>query len=97
MAEVVRSVEGDGGKISRREIQEVIAKAVELRALHAALMQGNNQNHNPSPIKFLSASPPLSRPSSHFSAHDYPVFTPVSLSLITLSLIHAVFLLAMKH
>lgn len=76
MAEVVRSVKGDGGKISRREIQEVIAKAVELRALHAALMQGNNQNHNPSPVKFLSASPPLSRPSSHVSAHDYPVFTP---------------------
>jgi len=81
MAEAVRSVNGDGEKTSRREIQEAIAKAVELRALHAALMQGNNQNRSPSRVKFLSASPPLSRPSSHYSAHDYPVFTPVSLSL----------------
>ncbi|PIA53465.1 hypothetical protein AQUCO_00900213v1 [Aquilegia coerulea] len=59
--------------ISKEEIQAAIAKAVELRALHASLMQSN------SPANFrlpTSASPSLPRPSSQFSAQDYPVFTP---------------------
>ncbi|KAF5186880.1 Irk-interacting protein [Thalictrum thalictroides] len=59
--------------ISKQEIQAAIAKAVELRALHASLMQTN------SPATFrlpTCASPSLPRPSSQFSAQDYPIFTP---------------------
>ncbi|KAK7262553.1 hypothetical protein RJT34_30127 [Clitoria ternatea] len=58
-------------EISRHDIQTAIAKAVELRALHAALMRGNS----PANARFPSSSP-ASRPVSHFSAQDYPVFTP---------------------
>ncbi|XP_010265809.1 PREDICTED: IRK-interacting protein-like isoform X2 [Nelumbo nucifera] len=61
------------GDVSREDIQLAIAKAVELRAFHASLMQGN------SPVNFRfpsSVFPPLSRPLSQFSAQDYPVFTP---------------------
>lgn len=62
--------------VNRQEIQAAIAKAVELRALHAALMQGNSPAAN---NRFNSSSTsPVSRPVSQFSAHDYPVFTPVS-------------------
>ncbi|KAF5447843.1 hypothetical protein F2P56_033363 [Juglans regia] len=57
--------------ISRQEIQAAIAKAVELRALHAALMQGNS----PANVRFPSPSP-ASRHGPQFSAKDYPVFTP---------------------
>ncbi|XP_024018511.1 IRK-interacting protein [Morus notabilis] len=59
-------------EVNRQEIQAAIAKAVELRALHAALMQGNS----PSNLRFPSSSPANSLPASHFSAQDYPVFTP---------------------
>lgn len=59
-------------EVSRQEIQAAIAKAVELRALHAALMQGNS----PANLRFISSSP-VSRPVPQFSAQDYPVFTPV--------------------
>lgn len=58
-------------EVSRQEIQAAIAKAVELRALHASLMHGNS----PANLKFPSSSP-VSRPVSQFSAQDYPVFTP---------------------
>ncbi|XP_059628857.1 IRK-interacting protein-like [Cornus florida] len=51
-------------EVNRQEIQAAIAKAVELRALHAALMQGNSPAH----LRFPSAS--------HSSTQDYPVFTP---------------------
>lgn len=61
-------------EITRHEIQSAISKAVELRALHAALMRGNS----PANARFPSPSP-ASRPVSQFSAQDYPVFTPVSL------------------
>lgn len=62
----------NGGKeITRQDIQTAIAKAVELRALHAALMQGNS----PANIRFPSASP-VSRHTPNLSAQDYPVFTP---------------------
>lgn len=55
--------------LNRQEIQTAIAKAVELRALHAALTQGNSPtSHN---ARFPSPSPV-----SQFSAQDYPVFTP---------------------
>ncbi|KAF8403866.1 hypothetical protein HHK36_011972 [Tetracentron sinense] len=58
---------------SRQEIQAAIAKAVELRTLHASLMQGNS----PANLRFTSSvSPSISRPSSQISAQDYPVFTP---------------------
>uniref|UniRef100_A0A0A0KZA9 GIL1/IRKI C-terminal domain-containing protein n=1 Tax=Cucumis sativus TaxID=3659 RepID=A0A0A0KZA9_CUCSA len=57
----------NAGDVSRQEIQAAIAKAVELRALHAALMQGSS----PSNLRFPSPSPV-----SQFSAQDYPVFTP---------------------
>ncbi|PQQ12860.1 IRK-interacting protein [Prunus yedoensis var. nudiflora] len=58
-------------EVSRQEIQAAIAKAVELRALHAALVQGSS----PANLRFPSSSP-ASRPASQFSAQDYPVFTP---------------------
>ncbi|GAB4856073.1 hypothetical protein Ancab_024713 [Ancistrocladus abbreviatus] len=58
---------------SREEIQTAIAKAVELRALHAALMHCGSPAAN---LRFLSSSSPIARPASQFSAHDYPIFTP---------------------
>uniref|UniRef100_A0A6N2M9A0 IRK-interacting protein n=1 Tax=Salix viminalis TaxID=40686 RepID=A0A6N2M9A0_SALVM len=57
--------------VSRKELQDAIAKAVELRALHAALMQGNS----PANLRLPSSSP-VSRSVPYFSAQDYPVFTP---------------------
>ncbi|KAI3449921.1 hypothetical protein Pfo_006586 [Paulownia fortunei] len=65
------SENGIGNEISRQDIQAAIAKAVELRALHAALMQGNS----PANLSLPSASP-VSRHAPHFSAQDYPIFTP---------------------
>ncbi|KAL2332195.1 hypothetical protein Fmac_019776 [Flemingia macrophylla] len=56
--------------ITREEIQTAIAKAVELRALHAALTHGS------SPGTTTNARFPSPSPASHFSAQDYPVFTP---------------------
>ncbi|KAK9123044.1 hypothetical protein Sjap_012646 [Stephania japonica] len=65
---------GEAVDVSKEEIKDAIAKAVELRALHAALMQGNN---SPASLRALppncSVSPPAS---SQYSAQDYPVFTP---------------------
>ncbi|KAJ4822449.1 hypothetical protein Tsubulata_007006 [Turnera subulata] len=58
--------------VNRKEIEAAISKAVELRALHAALMQGNSPAH----LRFQSQSSPVSRPVSQFSAQDYPIFTP---------------------
>ncbi|XP_050221917.1 IRK-interacting protein [Mercurialis annua] len=66
------SNEKSNHEVSRQEIQSAIAKAVELRALHAALMHGNSPSH----LKYPSSSSPVSRPVSLFSAQDYPVFTP---------------------
>lgn len=66
-------------EISRKDIKAAIAKAVELRTLHAALMQGSS----PSNLRFPSPSP-ASRPVSQFSAQDYPVFTPVSMNFLLL-------------
>ncbi|CAM8952923.1 unnamed protein product [Rhodiola kirilowii] len=54
--------------VSRDEIQYTLAKAVELRALHAAVMQGTSPAST-SPVS-------RSRPLSILSAQDYPVFTP---------------------
>ncbi|KAJ7980741.1 IRK-interacting protein [Quillaja saponaria] len=58
-------------EMSRDEIQNAIAKAVELRALHASLMKGSS----PASVRFPSPSP-ASRPASQLSAQDYPIFTP---------------------
>ncbi|KAI3716523.1 hypothetical protein L1987_67458 [Smallanthus sonchifolius] len=58
-------------EVSRQEIQAAIAKAMELRALHAALLQGNSPSH-----LRLPAASPLPRHASQHSAQDYPVFTP---------------------
>ncbi|XVE78840.1 hypothetical protein DITRI_Ditri14bG0010500 [Diplodiscus trichospermus] len=55
-------------EVSRKEIQAAISKAVELRALHAALMHGNS--------RYTSSASPVSQPVPQFSAQDYPVFTP---------------------
>ncbi|XP_030526733.1 IRK-interacting protein [Rhodamnia argentea] len=76
-ASTLSQIFGDHNKgqqeVSRQEIQAAIAKAFELRALHAALMQGNS----PANLRFAAASPvPNSAASSHLSAQDYPVFTP---------------------
>lgn len=63
----------NGHEISKQEIQTAIAEAVELRALHAALLHGNS----PANLTFTgSASPSLQRSSNQFSAKEYPVFTP---------------------
>ncbi|KAL5219920.1 hypothetical protein ABZP36_024633 [Zizania latifolia] len=71
---------------SRQEIQAAIAKASELRALHAALLQGDANagayaayaSASPSPGAVIrpppGASPALSK--STAVAEDYPVFTP---------------------
>ncbi|KAJ0858320.1 putative IRK-interacting protein [Helianthus annuus] len=55
-------------EVSKQDIQAAIAKAVELRALHAALLQSNSPAH-------LRASP-HPQLASQLSAQDYPVFTP---------------------
>ncbi|KAI3822891.1 hypothetical protein L1987_10491 [Smallanthus sonchifolius] len=58
-------------EVSKQEIQAAIAKAVELRELHAALLQSNSPAH----LRFPAASP-LPQHASQLSAQDYPVFTP---------------------
>ncbi|KAK4339105.1 hypothetical protein RND71_040567 [Anisodus tanguticus] len=62
------------GVISRQEVQAAIAKAVELRPIHASLLQGiNNNSPSTNLIKFPNSS---SSPANLFSAQDYPIFTP---------------------
>ncbi|VFQ79435.1 unnamed protein product [Cuscuta campestris] len=62
---------GNGSsKLRREEIQDAIAKAAELRALHAALVQGDG---SPASLRFSTASSPHHIP--HFSTQDYPIFT----------------------
>nr|XP_043612979.1 IRK-interacting protein [Erigeron canadensis] len=67
-----RTINGaNSTEVSKQEIQAAIAKAVELRALHAALLQNNSPAH-----LRLPALSPVSRHASQLSAQDYPVFTP---------------------
>lgn len=80
--QVFKDNNNGNSETTRQEIKVAIAKAVELRALHAALMRGNSSTN----AKFLSPSP-VSRSVSQFSAHDYPVFTPVRISLFSSILI----------
>lgn len=73
---------------TRQEVQAAVAKAVELRALHAALRQRATPNagtagacasasRSPATIRLPpAASPARSRTAA--ADEDYPVFTPVS-------------------
>ncbi|TKW11109.1 hypothetical protein SEVIR_6G212100v4 [Setaria viridis] len=72
---------------SRQDIQAAVAKAVELRALHAALLQGGanagayaSASRSPAVIRLPpAASPALARPGLAAPAagsEDYPVFAP---------------------
>jgi hypothetical protein len=74
---------------SRQDIQAAVAKAAELRALHAALLQGGanagasfaSASRSPSVIRLPpAASPALSRAgvAAPSAAEDYPVFAPVN-------------------
>ena len=77
---------------SRQDIQAAVAKAAELRALHAALLQGGanagayaSASRSPAVIRLPpAASPALARTSlalaapASAGAEDYPVFAPVS-------------------
>ncbi|KAF6158674.1 hypothetical protein GIB67_040188 [Kingdonia uniflora] len=65
-----QTLHNNNNEVSRDEIQVAITKAVELRALHAALKQGNINNSPANPRL------PPSHTSSQFSAQDYPIFTP---------------------
>ncbi|KAL6976698.1 hypothetical protein U1Q18_025484, partial [Sarracenia purpurea var. burkii] len=67
-----RSNHGNTTELSRKEIQAAIAKAVELRALHAVLRQGSS----PANLRYPPSASPHPHHASHFSALDYPVFTP---------------------
>ncbi|XP_060197313.1 IRK-interacting protein-like [Lycium barbarum] len=60
------------GAISRQEVEAAIAKAVELRATHASLLQGINN----SPANLMKCPNSSSSPANLFSAQDYPIFTP---------------------
>jgi hypothetical protein len=74
---------------SRQDIQAAVAKAAELRALHAALLQGGanagasfaSASRSPAVIRLPpAASPALSRAgvAAPAAAEDYPVFAPVN-------------------
>ena len=78
-SQIFHDRENGNSEISRQEIQSAISKAVELRALHAALLQGSS----PSNPRLPSPAHP-SRSASLYSAQDYPVFTPVSIYFFSL-------------
>jgi hypothetical protein len=74
---------------SRQDIQAAVAKAAELRALHAALLQDGanagasfaSASRSPAVIRLPpAASPARSRAgvAAQAAAEDYPVFAPVS-------------------
>ncbi|KAL0435456.1 UNVERIFIED_CONTAM: IRK-interacting protein [Sesamum radiatum] len=73
MAAIYQEQSENGNEISRHDIQAAFAKAVELRALHAALVHSNSPAAN---LRLPSSTSPVSRHAPHFSAQDYPVFTP---------------------
>ncbi|KAF3319826.1 IRK-interacting protein [Carex littledalei] len=62
--------------VQRQELQSAIAKAIELRALHAALLQGSSGSSPLIRLPQAGASPSISRVPNQFTAEDYPVFTP---------------------
>ncbi|KAG8049793.1 hypothetical protein GUJ93_ZPchr0009g2247 [Zizania palustris] len=68
---------------TRQDVHAAIAKAVELRALHASLLQrgapngGASAGRSPAIIRLPpAASPALSRTAAPTADEDYPVFTP---------------------
>ncbi|KAL5205369.1 hypothetical protein ABZP36_033578 [Zizania latifolia] len=68
---------------TRQDVHAAIAKAVELRALHASLLQrgapngGASAGRSPAIIRLPpAASPALSRTAAATADEDYPVFTP---------------------
>lgn len=67
--------------IGRQDLKAAIAKSLELRALHAAIVQGSNGSPALPRIQ-AAVSPSFSRSSQQFSAEDYPVFTPVSSAVL---------------
>ncbi|XP_020582327.1 IRK-interacting protein-like isoform X2 [Phalaenopsis equestris] len=71
MASSAAHLQIDG--MQRKEVQVAMAKAVELRAIHAALLQGSGSS--PAAMRVPAGSSPLSRLSNN-AADDYPVFTP---------------------
>ncbi|KAH0459735.1 hypothetical protein IEQ34_012549 [Dendrobium chrysotoxum] len=60
--------------IQRKEIQIAMAKSVELRAIHSALLQGSGSS--PAAMRFLAGSSPFFTNKFSAAADDYPVFTP---------------------
>ncbi|WOL12054.1 IRK-interacting protein [Canna indica] len=64
--------------LQREDIQAAIAKAAELRALHAALLQGGTGGSSAVARLSTGAFPPVSRGVNHHPSipEDYPVFTP---------------------
>ena len=71
-----------------REKEEAIANGVKMRALQAGLMQKSSPSSTYNSIRIPSSSSPASRPLPNLSAHDYPVFTPVTSLSLSLSFSH---------
>uniref|UniRef100_A0A1D1XKP1 30S ribosomal protein S7 n=1 Tax=Anthurium amnicola TaxID=1678845 RepID=A0A1D1XKP1_9ARAE len=63
-------------EISRRDIQEAIARAAELRALHVALLRGGSVGSSATRRAPVEPSPSLPTATHRVSSGDYPVFTP---------------------
>jgi hypothetical protein len=79
-AEAVDAVAPSHAPVSLQDVKAAIAKAVELRQLHAALLQRGAPNaraacRSPAVIRL----PPVASPARSRAAEGgYPVFTPVS-------------------
>lgn len=76
---------GDGGcstqahGIRRQDIQAAMVKAAELRALHAALLQGGSGGSPTVAMLAAGGSQSVPHAATQLSVQeDYPVFTPVS-------------------
>ena len=74
-----------------REKEEAIANGVKVRSLQAGFMQKSSPSSTYS-IRIPSSSS-ASRPLPNLSAHDYPVFTPVTSLSLSLSLSPYLFLI----
>ncbi|WOL13969.1 IRK-interacting protein-like [Canna indica] len=72
------AVSSQGQGKERSDIQAAVAKAVELRSLHTALLQRSNLGSPAVLGPHVGASPSLLRRSTppSIAAEDYPVFTP---------------------
>ncbi|XP_064939418.1 IRK-interacting protein-like [Musa acuminata AAA Group] len=71
-----------GHGFRRQDIRAALAKAAELRALHAALLQGGNGG-SPAVARLPAG---VSRPANRFSVfEDYPVFTPAAPDAVILT------------